>query len=656
MGLSNRQKKWIIKNQKKLSTKKIVSKLNISENIVKQYISTQSTLKTRKLFYFILLLIPISFFILLEISLQFFNYGIDTSTWSKVNRTHLMLNNQVARRYFHSTKNVPNSIQDVFSIEKKENSYRVFVLGGSSAAGYPYMPVGSFSRYIRKRLELVYPNTNIEVINLGLTAVNSYTIRDFVPDILEQQPDLIIVYAGHNEYYGALGVGSMESLGRVRFVVNMLLDLNGYKTVELLRNFIKSVISVLIPKEKPERGETLMSRMAQEKHIPYESDLFNLGIEQFEGNIRDLIEMVKEENVPLIISTLSCNIKDLPPFVSKSTKSLPSALSIYNSAVNELENGNLELANSLFRKSKDLDMLRFRAPERINEVINSLGVEYNIPVVNIDSVFASASLSNIVGNNLFIDHLHPSLEGYQLIGERFYNSMNISNYLPYFEDSNILIELQDSVTKACFNYTVLDSTISDYKIKLLKNDYPFIHSSKSIQANLLLNPKTYIDSVAYGFVTAQIEWQVAQKKAAVWYLKKKDYDSFIKQMDLLIFQFPIKTNNYSFIANELIKIKEYNKAYKYLLKKYELKPDAYSSKWLGTIELSRGLTESAIDYLEESLKYSKKNFQVLYNLAGAYSRKEEYNHALELVNKSLELNPNYVAAKKLKMQLVATQK
>ena len=61
--------------------------------------------------------------------------------------------------------------------------------------------MGSFSRYIRKRLELVYPNTTIEVVNISMTAVNSYTVLDLLPGVLDQKPDLVLIYAGHNEYY-----------------------------------------------------------------------------------------------------------------------------------------------------------------------------------------------------------------------------------------------------------------------------------------------------------------------------------------------------------------------------------------------------------------------------------------------------------------------
>ncbi len=43
---------------------------------------------------------------------------------------------------------------------------------------------------------------------MGISAINSITLRDIIDDVLEENPDLIIIYTGHNEYYGALGPAS----------------------------------------------------------------------------------------------------------------------------------------------------------------------------------------------------------------------------------------------------------------------------------------------------------------------------------------------------------------------------------------------------------------------------------------------------------------
>ena len=335
MALTNKQKKWILSKRGKLTEKKIALDLNVDEQEVKDFLNSQKSEPPKKVFYLILVLIPILFFLILELMLRIFNYGYDTSTWTHIDKTHLGLNADVPRRYFTNIKNVPNSIQDVFLEIKPENTFRVFVLGGSSAAGYPFMPMGSFSRYIRQRLELVYPKTKIEVVNLALTAVNSYTIRDLVPDALDERPDLILIYAGHNEYYGALGVGSMESLGQNRFMANLILSLNKFKTVELLRNILQSIISAL-SESQPDSKSTLMSRMAEKKDIAYNSDAFDAGISQLEGNMKDAVEMITDAEVPLIISTLSYNLKDLAPFISREENGYPAAKDVFNNAITAL--------------------------------------------------------------------------------------------------------------------------------------------------------------------------------------------------------------------------------------------------------------------------------------------------------------------------------
>ena len=193
MPLSNKQKNRILKNRKKYPAKKMAEKFDIPEDEINKYLDTLKKKTSPVYFYIILIGLPIIFFVLLELGLRIFGYGFNYDQWETVVKGKLMLNQQIAKRYFYNTKTIPFSNQDVFDAEKKPNSFRVFVLGGSSAAGYPFSPLGSFSRYIRDRLKLLYPSSEIEVVNLSMTAINSYTIRDLFPSVLEQKPDLILM-------------------------------------------------------------------------------------------------------------------------------------------------------------------------------------------------------------------------------------------------------------------------------------------------------------------------------------------------------------------------------------------------------------------------------------------------------------------------------
>ncbi len=648
MSLSKKQILWISNKRRKFSVKKIAEKLGVEQSEVQEFLDKNPLPKTPKIFYVFLILIPILFIGALELSLHLFNYGYNTKTWVEVRPGRMGLNPEFARRYFYNTKSVPKSIQDTFLKDKPSNSFRVFILGGSSAAGYPFMPLGSFSRYVRKRLELMYPKSEIEVVNAALTAVNTYTIRDLLPDVLSEKPDLILIYAGHNEYYGALGVGSLESLGRNRDVVNFILSLNNFKTVQLLRNFIQFAVKTF--SSNKQNNGTLMSRMAKKKAIPFNSDIFNAGLEQFRGNMQDIIEMIKQKNIPVIISTLSSNLKGIAPFIYKKTSEFPSAKSVFAEAEKQL-GYNDALADSLYRFAKDLDMLRFRAPEKINLIIKKLSSDFNVPLINVDSLFASLSKDNIVGNNLITDHLHPTLRGYQYIGKLFYEEMNKLNYIPNTKQNLVLFSQQDSLTLANYVFSPFDSTVAAYKLRLLKNDWPFVTKENAIPINNLLVRHNFIDSIAFNFVSSKLTWEKSERLVAVSYLKRKNYRAFINQMEVLTTQYPMVPDYYNMIANELLKLGKFDDVSDFLKRRYELEPDYFSTKWIGIIELSKNHIFQAIKYLEESIAFKSNDIQVLYNLSGAYAKNKDFKKALNAVNSCLALDSNYKGAKILQKQL-----
>lgn len=563
-----------------------------------------------------------------------------------------MLNPDIAGRYFFNTKDYPQSNNDAFDIIKRENAFRVFVMGGSSAAGFPFSPNGTFSRYIRDRLELLYPETHIEVINLAITATNSYTIRDLIPGVLEQKPDLILIYAGHNEYYGAFGVGSTENIGNSRELVNFLIWLNKFKSVELIRNVVAAVMTLFSSdtEQETQRGGTLMARIVKEQLIPFNSESYNVGIEQFEGNCEDILQMTKDAGVPVMIGTLVSNLKDQKPFISVGSDSNENADTVYLQARHQLRLGNMHSADSLFRKAKDLDALRFRAPEKINEILKKLAEKFNCGLINVDSIFNVNSPDGIVGNNLTVDHLHPSLSGYLLMGKIYFEAIERNGFL--LDDGRLQIpgDQQDSVVVHNFAFSSLDSSISNIRLIGLLNDWPFVESPDfSFIKKLKL--KDRIDSIAYKIAVENMNWEKGHREAADWYLSKRDYLNFAKEFQVIVSQYPFKLNDYDYAASQLINVKEYDLAYNILLKRFKETPDAFSAKWLGNINLNKGKVDEAIKYLSASTKYDNNDAQAFYNLAGAYIQNKEFKNALQSIEKCLSIRPDFPKAQSLKFQL-----
>ena len=649
MPLSEKQIQFIKKNLKTLSSKEMAKQLNVPAEEIDSFLKINKP-PAPKLFYILLIIIPILFFVLLEVGLRIFNYGNDDRIWVDISQDMQILNPEIGYRYFFTTKNLPFSVESFIYKEKKENSFRVFVVGASSAAGYPYLSSASFSKFIRKKLEILYPQKVIEVSNFSMSAINSYTIRDLMPELLQKKPDLILIYLGHNEYYGALGVGSMESLGSSRFIVNTTLWLNKFKTIELLRNVIKE-LSGLFSSEDEITGGTMMAQLARDKLIEYNSDIFWDGIHQFEGNLHDILSMCKEANVPVIASTVASNLKDQKPFVSVKDSEYPPADQIFLNAGSKLQTGEIDSAKGLFIYAKELDALRFRAPEEINKTIIRLCKEFNNPFVRSDSLLNSFSQDGIVGNNLMTDHLHPNVKGYQLLGNLFFSSMKKNGYLPTNEPSDLDENTADSLVITYYYFTSFDSTVADFRIEILKNDWPYINPKKKLPINKLIRLNNQTDSLALDVIDGKISREQARLKVAARYLKQNRTDDYATEMAALIDEFPFLYKYYNNAARELISAGKFARAYYFLKRGYDKKPDAFNSKWLGIIDLSQGFVDDAIRYLETSLKYDNKDAQTYFNITGAYAQKKEFSKALESINKCLQINPDFERAAQIRQQL-----
>lgn len=241
--------------------------------------------KRKRIFFIITLLIPVFFFIILEFTLRILNYGPDLSLF-QINNIHgkeyYTLNPSVKNRYFNKSNFSPDPSPENFLVSKPTGTFRIFCLGGSTTVGFPYWYNGSFSSFLRDRLKALFPDRSIEVVNLGMTATNSYTVLDLAGDLIKYEPDLFIVYDGHNEFYGALGVASNEGGINERWMVLMYLRIIHLRTFQLVKKIISDVFNMFrkTPADNLSRA-TMMEQLAKGKNILYNSYTYNQVLSVF---------------------------------------------------------------------------------------------------------------------------------------------------------------------------------------------------------------------------------------------------------------------------------------------------------------------------------------------------------------------------------------
>ncbi|WP_305983017.1 SGNH/GDSL hydrolase family protein [Roseivirga thermotolerans] len=375
----------------------------------------------RIVFYAITLLTPIILLIALELLLRMFGYGESPQplfVTDKFDSGYWTLNPRFAERYFSDQAFATAPQYEVMEKAKGDSTFRIFVQGASSSAGFPYHNA-SFPKLLEQRLQAQYPTLNVEVINTSLVATNSYAMLDMANEIINAQPDMVIIYGGHNEYYGALGVASTQSKGSSPRLVNTYLSLKKYRIVQLLSKLTQSIrAKANLPNS---RSHTLMARMIREDAIPYGSDLYVKGLKQYEFNLSRLLNKYRRAGVSVGLSTLVSNLADFSPFLSENGSE--SALTLYNDGLEKRRNGELEEAVSLFNKAKDMDLLKFRAPSGIDSLIIQLRDKYEARLIDIKDAFEQYSPDRLIGGELMHEHVHPNLKGQRLMADRAFTAV-----------------------------------------------------------------------------------------------------------------------------------------------------------------------------------------------------------------------------------------
>lgn len=558
-------------------------------------------------------------------------------------------NPNFAARYFVNVRLVPTPSRDGFLVDKPDNGLRLFVMGESTTAGYPYGFNGMFSRVVRDALVDVLPNDSVEVVNVATSAVNSYTVFDQVDEILAHEPDGVLIYLGHNEFYGALGVASSESLGAFPGFVRWYLKLQRMRSFLLLRDAVGSVAGLFAG--KPDEG-TLMQRVVREQQIPLDSDLYQMGRRQFESNLDAVLSKFKDAGVPVYIASVTSNILDQPPFESVDSEVYPPAHVVFAEAQNLLAQGDTSAARRSFKLARDLDALRFRATDDFNRVIKDAADRHQAVYVPVAEAFEAASPGGLVGMNLMLEHLHPNNTGYHLMGKVFYEAISENGFFGRTAQSQRLADWDEYKSRMYLSEFEHQSVW--HRLQVLMQSWPFVKEQTTDYRQTYI-PKDRVDSTAYDFVNGSVNWEKSKVELGNWYERQGRYDEAILEYRGLSRDQPQNDSPMLFVARILLDRGDYAQALPLLETAYRISPSAYGTKMLGALEVDRNNLERGIELLEISLTMRSDDPQTTFNLSGAWALKGDYAKALDYANKTEAINPRFPGLQGLKQQLLSLQ-
>lgn len=512
--------------------------------------------------------IPFLFFVLLEAGLRIGGYGQSLSLFIDTpNSEHYMLARpDIIRRYFARNSEIPSVTMEasLFLKHKPKNAIRVIVQGGSTAAGFPYGFGASPAGMLDQRLKRTFPDRTVEVINTAMSAVNSYTLLDFADEIIKQKPDAVLIYAGHNEYLGILGVGSNYTAASSHAANLLFLKLRDFRIFQLVQNMLTGNSS-LAPdnsdkQSTPRQKRTMMATVAKHRNIEKGSEIYALGLTQFRSNLNLLLEKYLNANIPVLISTIASNTKDQPPFSSKplgtedkqtiqrifSGLNSRRSASEFSSDIKKLETravkernadlhyqlgqifelaGQMALAKTHYIEAKENDLLRFRAPKEINQIIKELAIKHQATLVDYQLNLVKSSPNGMIGNNFMLEHLHPNLQGYFILADSFYQQLKTNKLLATWKNP---IE----TSQAWKERPILPS--EEYagfaKIIQLKSDYPFTEKPEKV---ILPKPADWQQDLGMQYFTKKIDWLTMLNKSYRGYLEQRNIPMLLKTSQII---------------------------------------------------------------------------------------------------------------------------
>ena len=682
-----------------------------------------------------LTIIPALLFLLMEITLRVAGYGFPTNIIikQKVNTVPSYCNNtKFAWRFFHP--NIARTTDPfVFPVSKSKDTYRIFVMGASAAAGTPDGAF-SFGRILQAMLRQQYPDTNFEVIIPAMPAINSHVVREIADDCTRYQSDLFIIYLGNNEVVGPYGAGTVFSpLSSNLFLIRFAIAIKATKLGQLITNLLESSGSASVPKVW--RGLT----MFLEKQVTADNTNLRIVYRHFQRNLQDIRRLACRSGINIIFSTVPGNLKDCPPFSSLHRHDLTDAKKkyfdeLYQQGVKyettgdyaqaiewflkaaEIDSyyanlpfrmgrcywamGKYEKSRERYIQARELDTLRFRADNQINEIIRNIACEKSAEgVYLLDAVrtFDENSPHGIAGEELFLEHVHMNFKGNSLLAGEIFEI--VEKILPERIKLKKADERSFPTEEECARllaYTDWDM----YKIySQILNDYfkqaPFTNQLYNDQriSQMEQKLKALEDSLSpkvLNEVEGQYRWAI-QQKPSDWWLHWKygelledlgNHNAVARQYRLVLDHMPNCFEAYAklgflfgkegdldeAIAHNLEAIRIYpffadayfnlglayhvqgriDKAVEHYSKAIRIKPDqaqAYNN--LGLLLYQQGNIDEAMDTYRNGLTLVPDNLDLHYNLGIILEEQGHREEALTELRTALKIDPNSTKVRKI---------
>ena len=353
-----------------------------------------------------------------------------------------------------------------FPKSKPQGGFRVFCLGGSTTYGRPYDDTTSFCGWLRAFLPVADPSKEWEVINAGGISYASYRVAKLMEELVRYEPDLFIIYSGHNEFlerrtYASRfgGLSWLDAVGGL---------LAHSRTFAALRKVLPSKQTVpggsngKSACQLPAEVETLLDRSVGPETYERDDRLREQVLIHFRLNLRRMIQIARTSGARVILVVPASNLSGSSPFKSTNRAGLTvqtqhafqrlveqvrslldeddpaAALKAADRAL-EIDDRYAELhflrGHALFKLARyeearrsyllavEEDVCPLRALQEIQQMVAGVAQEQHVPCVDFANIASETAEHNVPGSDLFLDHVHPTIATNRLLAVAILDAM-----------------------------------------------------------------------------------------------------------------------------------------------------------------------------------------------------------------------------------------
>jgi lysophospholipase L1-like esterase len=230
----------------------------------------------------------------------------------------------------------------------------------------------------------------------------------------------VLIYAGHNEYYGVLGAASARGGPLAPYLVRA--------TLALQRLRLGLALRALLEREggaATDSAPSFMELLARDREVPLSSITFARGEAQFVDNLSALLATIRARGIPVFVGRPVSNVRDRPPFASPDNEA---ADSVFRDGLAALARADSARARDALPLARDLDVVRFRAPSRFVGIVQEAAAVGGAAYVPVAERFEAAS-AGLPGASLFLEHVHPTRAGVTVLARTFYDALAEARFL-----------------------------------------------------------------------------------------------------------------------------------------------------------------------------------------------------------------------------------